>query len=175
MKAKATSQAGELTWKETRFVEHYISNGGNATQAYIAAGWSEKGADANGCRLANRPDIKLAIKAGREHLQTILQFKREDHVRILHGMATARASDFCGVDPDNQETFKHLGHLEYAIEQIEPTKYGTRLKLHSRQEALNELAEILGYKTRTDQDTFDDLDSGMASTVERLASRRKKT
>lgn len=174
MKKKAALQAGELDWQQSRFVEHYISNGGNATQAYIAAGYSRKNADSNACRLLKHENIQVAIRQERDRLQSMLGFKREDHIKILHGMATARTSDFAGIDPEDRETYKGLGHLEYAIEQIEPTKFGTRLKLHSRTEALNELAEILGYKVIADTDGFDDLDSGMASTVERVSGRRKR-
>lgn len=176
MARKATLPAGELNWQQARFVENYISNGGNASQAYIAAGFSRKGADANSSRMLQHETIKNAIKQERERLQILLNFKREDHVRILHGMATATIDDFAPVADNytDKESYKDLGHLRYALESVEPTKEGTKIKLCDRKAALNELADILGYKVQSNQDSFDDLDSGMASAVARVSSSRKR-
>lgn len=53
---------GKLTDKQRSFIEHYCSNGFNATQAAISAGYSEKTA----CKIASenlsKPDIQSGIQ-----------------------------------------------------------------------------------------------------------------
>ena len=50
----------KLTEKQKRFADHYIQSG-NATDAYIKAGYKERGANANSARLMANKDIKKYI------------------------------------------------------------------------------------------------------------------
>lgn len=50
----------KLTKKQSIFVKEYVATG-NATQAAIAAGFSEKGAGVTGCRLLKHPKIIEAL------------------------------------------------------------------------------------------------------------------
>jgi phage terminase small subunit len=50
-----------LTAKQARFVEEYLKNRGNATQAAIDAGYSKKTARAIGAENLTKPDIAAAI------------------------------------------------------------------------------------------------------------------
>lgn len=55
---------GELTPKWKAFADEYIKNGGNGTQAYISAGYSENGAN----RSAQKTTVKschFAIYSGK--------------------------------------------------------------------------------------------------------------
>ena len=56
------SEEAKLTDRQRRFVELYCSNGFNATQAAIDAGYSEKGARTEGARLLANANIREAIK-----------------------------------------------------------------------------------------------------------------
>lgn len=51
-----------LTEKQRRFADEWIANGGNATQAAIAAGYSKRTARAMGSENLTKPDIKEYIK-----------------------------------------------------------------------------------------------------------------
>ncbi|MCK8106920.1 terminase small subunit [Pseudoalteromonas sp. 2CM41L] len=53
----------KLTIKQDAFVKAYLLNGGNATQAAIKAGYSEKTAQAIGAENLTKPVIQNAIKA----------------------------------------------------------------------------------------------------------------
>lgn len=64
---------GGLTDKQMRFVEEYLVDL-NATQAAIRAGYSEKAANREGCRLLSKVDIREAIN--------ILQNQRSARVQI---------------------------------------------------------------------------------------------
>ena len=51
-----------MTPKQTRFVEEYCSNGGNGTQAAIAAGYSENCARVQAVENLAKPNIQNAIE-----------------------------------------------------------------------------------------------------------------
>lgn len=51
----------DLTDKQKRFVEEYCSNGFNATQAALSAGYSEKTASHIGSENLGKPDIQKAV------------------------------------------------------------------------------------------------------------------
>ena len=69
-----------LSPKRQRFVDEYVANGFNATQAYLAAGYSPGGADGNASRLIGNDSIQQAISSklalhaslADENLQTVL-------------------------------------------------------------------------------------------------------
>ena len=52
-----------MTPKQEAFVHHYCANGGNGTQAAIAAGYSERGADVTASRLLGNVRIAAAMRA----------------------------------------------------------------------------------------------------------------
>lgn len=52
------------------FVHAYLANGHNASQAAIAAGYSEKSAYAKGCQMLHRPDVVALLDAERKRLAT---------------------------------------------------------------------------------------------------------
>jgi len=52
----------KLKPKQARFVREYIDNGGNATQAAIAAGYAEKNARVIGAQNLTKVNIKEAIR-----------------------------------------------------------------------------------------------------------------
>lgn len=58
-----TSPDDSLTAKQRAFVLAYLSNGFNATQAAITAGYSEKTAYSIGSENLKKPEIKIAIEA----------------------------------------------------------------------------------------------------------------
>lgn len=155
--AGAPHQELRLTWIQSRFIEAYISNGENITQAYLTAspGCTVNTADREGRRLLGNPRIKGAIDGERARLQKLLNFKREDALRILVGQVTARLSDFSEVfkDSGDKESYALLQEKEYALESVKQT-YNTEtntetneLKIISNSErraALNDLWDKLG-------------------------------
>ena len=50
-----------MTVKQKLFIEHYISNGFNATKAALSAGYSKRTARAMGCENLAKPYIKIEI------------------------------------------------------------------------------------------------------------------
>lgn len=68
--AKAKIMASEnplyITPKQQAFIQHYLANGGNATQAALAAGYAEKSARVTGCELLKMEKIQRHLKPAQE-------------------------------------------------------------------------------------------------------------
>lgn len=56
-------------WRQARFVSEYCANGGNATKAAEAAGYSAKSSRQQGARLLTKASIKAEIQAHKAALQ----------------------------------------------------------------------------------------------------------
>lgn len=85
----AKSGKRELTAKQQRFVEEYLVDS-NATQAAIRAGYSEKCAEVQGCRLLRYAQVATALRAAKRKISERIQYTIEDHMRELeelHDMA----------------------------------------------------------------------------------------
>lgn len=87
-RAKAGQAAGAVEARRKAFIEAYIANGGNATEAAKAAGYSEKTARQQGARLLSN----VAIREELEKRQAALATKHEltadvvihDMARVIH-------------------------------------------------------------------------------------------
>lgn len=51
-----------LTDQQDRFCQEYVANGGNATQAYIRAGYSPAGAEQNACALMTNHKVQERVR-----------------------------------------------------------------------------------------------------------------
>lgn len=78
-----------MTPKQQRFVQEYLIDL-NATQAAIRAGYSQKTAEVQGCRLLRNAKVAEAIQAGRNALNTQSAVTRE---RVLQRLAAIGFSD----------------------------------------------------------------------------------
>ena len=77
----ATSK--KLTGKQELFVKNYISNGLNATQAMIDAGYSEKTARMQGSQNLTKLNIQEAIQKAQKKTSEKLQITRESQLADL--------------------------------------------------------------------------------------------
>ena len=64
-RVKAGTSKAKAAERRALFIQAYIANGGNATQAAITAGFSPKGANAVGSRLSADVNIQRAIEDAR--------------------------------------------------------------------------------------------------------------
>jgi phage terminase small subunit len=92
-----------LTLQEQAFVATHLECR-IATQAYIAAGYSPKGADANASRLMGKDSVAAAIQAGlaeakKRHIKTV-----DDIVDELSKLAFTGLDRFVHIDEDGQPT-----------------------------------------------------------------------
>ena len=79
----------KLNNKQKRFCDEYIASGCNATQAAIAAGYSEHTAKVQGCKLLTNPNVKEEIarlqkKAEKKSIATA-QEVMEYFTKVMNG------------------------------------------------------------------------------------------
>ncbi len=72
-----------MTVRQEKFVNEYLSNGFNATQAAKSAGYSEKTAYSQGQRLLKHDEVKEQVEKVREKLLKDSETKVEDLVNVL--------------------------------------------------------------------------------------------
>ena len=108
----------ELTQKRKVFADEYIKNGGNATQAAIAAKYSEKTAYSQGQRLLKNDDILNYIAKQTERIE------KEQHRDIMSladiqerrsKIAKGEIVDGLGFAPDFSDQLKAMDGLEKAL------------------------------------------------------------
>ena len=92
------SMTSKLTGKQDAFVKEYILNGGNATQAAIKAGYSEKSAVKTASENMTKPDIQEAIAKHREALEKTHIWNKEVKLELLQKIASGGIRDV--VDKD---------------------------------------------------------------------------
>lgn len=78
----ATSKE-KLTDKQVKYIEHFLANGGNQTQACIDAGYSKKGARGQGRENHTKPHILEAIEKAQAKDSKKLSITRESQLADL--------------------------------------------------------------------------------------------
>lgn len=74
---------GTLTPKQLAFCREYIANGGNATKAYIHAGYSPNGADSAACRLLSDVRISQEIESRQIRIEMVGDVTQGEVIRDL--------------------------------------------------------------------------------------------
>lgn len=107
-----------LTERQNRFVQEYLVDL-NATQAAIRAGYSEKSAGTQGCRLLANAEVQQAIQRAMEERQARTGITQDDVVQELKAVAFAQADDGSGSELKYSSKLKalellgkHLGIFE---------------------------------------------------------------
>ena len=73
----------KLTTKQDKFVKAYLLNGGNATQAAIDAGYSEKTSQVIGSENLLKPIIKEAIEKHQQEAHKSFIWSKEKKLQVL--------------------------------------------------------------------------------------------
>jgi len=101
-RVKPGSSQDNADSRRKAFIEAYLTNGGNASQAAVAAGFSEKTAGAAGSRLLKHVDVSTAIQQRRAQLAQKYELTTESVTRSL-----AQAVHF-----DPRKMFREDGSLK---------------------------------------------------------------
>lgn len=151
--ARALREKKLTQYKHERFVDEYIDNNGNATQAYMKVYKCEyETANTNGPRLLVHAGIQALIDQTRAEQKLALGMSREKLLRIQVAMAVTTIDEVVEVGRNHldEASYAGLGDKRYAIKSAEPGQFGTKLHLNDRQAAVNELWAKLGIKTQPD-------------------------
>lgn len=141
--------------KQKLFVEHYLSNGFNASQAVISAGYAKKNANVTGCQLLANPNIQQLVSKAQQKTSQKLEITREsillkinkviDHVERLLSDGMAQAPEMNAMLKGLEQQAKMLGLNEPEKVQISNDE-STRLIVEVRQTSNEDLAEKLSNK-----------------------------
>jgi len=93
MAAGSTKTRSGTAERRQAFVQAYIANGHNATQAAIAAGYSPKGARVQGLRLLTNDNVQTELAALAEKTADAAELKTEDALREAARIAYAKVPD----------------------------------------------------------------------------------
>jgi len=96
-----TDDIRSLSTRHARFVAEYLKDG-NATQAYIRAGYKPRGAQGNASKLLHQPQIEAAITAGRQRIAASLEVTAERITAEYAKIAFASIDDFIVVDGEGR-------------------------------------------------------------------------
>jgi len=95
------------------FISEYLTNGFNATQAAVKAGYSQKSAHAQATNLLKEPKVVAAIKRKQATLAVQVEYSHADWLRdTLEMVSEARASESWSAAFKGQELIgRHIGAL----------------------------------------------------------------
>ena len=140
----------KLTGKQERFVQEYLIDL-NATQAAIRAGYSPKSAMQIGEQNLRKHEIAERIKEARAATSQKLEITRERVLEELARIAFHKPGDFLETreseDGHKYHSIKDdfLDHENIAaVQTIEPTRFGFKLKMNDKVAALDKLSRHLG-------------------------------
>ncbi|MCL1955824.1 MAG: terminase small subunit [Fibromonadales bacterium] len=83
----------QISAQEVKFAEAYITTGGNAGQAAIAAGYSEKNASSAGKRIYKRARVQAKLKELREEIEAKYDYSRDKMLKELEELKEKAKSE----------------------------------------------------------------------------------
>ncbi|MGE3650968.1 MAG: terminase small subunit, partial [Reyranellaceae bacterium] len=143
-----------LSTRHERFVQEYLRDG-NATRAYVRAGYSPRHAQSSASRLLAQPPIEAAVTAGRQRLAEALEVSVERLGREYAKIAFASVRDFVDtgddgrlrIDLDKASQAQQEGIVDLTVTDHGKASQRVRLKLGKLQ-ALAALTRHVGLFTR---------------------------
>jgi phage terminase small subunit len=138
------------TYKKFLFAQNYILRGMNATEALVAAGYSPKSQGEAWKFLRDqtvRRYIQALLQEQQEKLGEIYRADKENIINELVKIAFADPRRIVRVKDGKLQVMDsdEITNIEAAaIAEVSETKRGLRIKFHSKVEALDRLAKILG-------------------------------
>lgn len=134
----------ELKWQERNFLNHYVVHF-NATRAAIAAGYAESGARAVGCRLLQRPHIRLHLEEMLTEQRHKSQFIAERVMHELTLVAFADPTDLLNADGSLRKLHELPPGIRQAVKKYSVDEHGNpSYEFHDKLRALNSLGHYLG-------------------------------
>jgi phage terminase small subunit len=158
-----------LSAKHQAFINEYFKCRFNATRAYIAAGYSEKGAAPSASKLLRNPNIQEAIeKRLKEEALTADQALHllKDHATgdITEFMDATGYVDVAAIQASGKtHLIREWEQWEYVDADGEKKEGRVKIKLHDAQSALKEIIKLyrLDHGQSTENTTITLINSGM--------------
>lgn len=127
-----------------RFVEAYLTNGGNATNAAMQAGYSARTAYSSGSRLLKSVEESGELETRRAELTRSRQLSAQDVLARAHAIDAATLNSFLDGKGKLLAPGEWPAEWRCAVQAYEITRYGPRIKLHDKSGARDLLAKYHG-------------------------------
>lgn len=123
----------KLTIKQQKFADEYIINGGNATQAAIKAGYSEKYANTNANKLLQNTTIQSYIEE---------RVKQASDERLMDVTEALVLSAMIARGERHEAYSKHYDHLKNEV--TKEVTYITTPDFEERQRSIDHILKVHG-------------------------------
>ncbi len=148
-----------LTAKQEKFVENYLSNGGNATQAARNAGYSEKTANEQGSQNLAKLSIQERVRARvaeagvqtNEVIGTLVSHMRADLADVYPEHPLLKRAKAAGIS----HWIRKLTLKEYFDKSKQATVTETTVELHNSQTAAKQLCAVMGLNVDSQRNPYD--------------------
>jgi phage terminase small subunit len=159
--AKNRKKKKKLTPRHRKFIDFYI-NSGNATDAYRRAGYNGKGSDRSAYNLLRKPEIIEEIEKKRKEIAEKSGITAKMVIDEIAKIAFSNSEDFFEWGVEQVELIPDSGIIiergvailrtpeqltrdhKACIQSIEQTQHGIKLKLYSKDKALESLKKYFG-------------------------------
>ncbi len=125
----------DLTPKQEKFVELF-TGGMDAKNAYIAAGYSPRGAEGAASKMQRVAKVRAAIEAARAELREKSRMKKEDALDWLIDVLRT---------PVGEVDENHVLAQEVVTDELGDTIVRRRVKMVGKMEAMEKLAKMLSW------------------------------
>lgn len=137
-----------LTPKQQRFIEEYLIDL-NASAAYQRAGYQARGnaAEVNASRLLRNAQVQAAIRAAQAARARRTEINADRVAQELARLALSDLSRLASWGPEGvipRPSAAISADDTSAVAEVSATRYGLKVKLHSKPQALRLLGEHLG-------------------------------
>lgn len=166
-KLQSSQTAAEARYK--LFAEAWLANGGNATQAAIDAGYSEKTAYSQGGRLLRHVDVVARIKAGQRRLHQKFELQTERVLEEAARIALADPRELFTIDGAVKPIHLWPDHVAAAVSSVKYGQYGLEVKLWNKPGLISDGMKHLGLFERDNRQKAD----AVAQLMEHVAEHSK--
>jgi phage terminase small subunit len=148
-----------LTAKQEKFIEIYLSNGGNATQAARNAGYSEKTANEQGSQNLAKLSIQERVRARvaeagvqtNEVMGTLVSHMRADLADVYPEHPLLKRAKAAGVS----HWIRKLTVKEYFDKSKQAVVTENTVELHNAQTAAKQLCAVMGLDVAPQKNPYD--------------------
>ena len=170
---KTSKKPTPLNLQQAKFALAYITNGQNATQAAIEAGYSPKTAHVQGNRLLKMAKVKALVDSALAELLKPFELNAERVLLELGRLATSRINKVSSWGPNGLKLIPSDeidDDTMAAISEVKQTKDGeVVVKMHGKGGPLLTLAKLYGLDSLGDEDgDFEQDEEGLGALEDAL-------
>lgn len=181
-RVKAGTSKASAADKRKLFVEAYLSNNGNATQAAISAGYSPHSAERQGIRLTRDVRVSSELDKRRTEVAAAAELNTEQTIREVRRLAFADPRNLMNEDGSLKRLHELDADTAAAISSYEVDKDGViKYKFWDKNSALDKAAKVQGLYEKDNSQQVSPVTNvtnvkvtGLAESISAILSKARK-